>query len=97
MVDKLEVAYKARILHIRTVMNHLGQEAEADVLTLFYKHPSAISNGHQPESTALLAWCQGMMDNAKNGNEAINYFNLKQHWVGIFVKVKKLHRRQEKD
>lgn len=35
VVNKLEVAYKTRVLHIRTVMHYLGKEAEADVLTLF--------------------------------------------------------------
>lgn len=41
-VDKLEAAYKNRILHIRSIIDHLGKEAEADVLALFDKHPIAI-------------------------------------------------------
>ena len=41
-VDKLEAAFQERIFHMRTLLNHLGQEAEAEVMALFEKHPIAV-------------------------------------------------------
>lgn len=36
--------------------------------------------GTKPEKPS--DWCQRMMDNAKDGNEAYNYYELKQMWLG---------------
>jgi len=44
-VDKLESDFQARIFHIRTLLNHLGQEAEAEVMALFDKYPVTAKNG----------------------------------------------------
>ena len=42
-VDKLEAAYALRISHVRALLNHLGQEAEKDVMELFNNFP--VSHG----------------------------------------------------
>lgn len=46
---------------------------------------------------APIDWCQRMMDNAKDGNEALDYFNLKERWVGIIKEANQLRSKQVKN
>lgn len=45
VVDKLEQAYSARIQQVRSLLQHLGEEAEAEVMALFDKYPVTAKNG----------------------------------------------------
>ena len=39
-------------------------------------------------------WCQRMMDNAKDGTEAMTYFTLKERWVGIIKQASDARKRK---
>ncbi|WP_241576593.1 hypothetical protein [Rosenbergiella collisarenosi] len=45
VVDKLEQAYSARIQQARSLLQHLGEAAEADVMALFDKYPVTAKHG----------------------------------------------------